>query len=95
MAAKEHPDVFKGRQQLIAVDVIDSDEAPADSSFVHDGAALYEEDVSGLLGAGVTEEVGDMQNYFKSLLVPTYCRVPRVGNTDETQTAAAGQTGRT
>ena len=29
------------------------------------------------------------------LLIPTYCRVPRVGNTDEIQTAAAGQTGQT
>ena len=29
------------------------------------------------------------------LLIPTYFRVPRVGNTDEIQTAAAGQTGRT
>ena len=28
-------------------------------------------------------------------MIPTYCRVPRVGNTDNTQTAAAGQTGRT
>ena len=31
----------------------------------------------------------------KGVLIPTYCRVPRVGNTDEIQTAAAGQTGRT
>ena len=29
------------------------------------------------------------------LLIPTYCRVPRVGNTDDIQTAAARQTGRT
>ena len=29
------------------------------------------------------------------LLIPTYCRVPRVGNTDDRQTAAARQTGRT
>ena len=31
----------------------------------------------------------------KGVLIPTYRRVPRVGNTDDTQTAAAGQTGRT
>ena len=29
------------------------------------------------------------------LLIPTYFRVTRVGNTDNIQTAAAGQTGRT
>ena len=31
----------------------------------------------------------------EEVLIPTYCRVPRVGNTDNLQTAAAGQTGRT
>ena len=29
------------------------------------------------------------------LLIPAYCRVTRVGNTDDIQTEAAGQTGRT
>ena len=57
----EHPDVIEGRQQLISVDVIDSEEAAEDSSIDNDDAALDEEDGSGLLGAGVTEDVVDMQ----------------------------------
>ena len=60
MVAKEHPKVIEGRIRFIDVDVIEYDEANEDSSIDPDGAALDKEDVSGLLGAGVTEEVKDM-----------------------------------
>ena len=54
MVAKEHPDVIEGRQRLIAVDVLDSEEADEDASIVHDDAAFDEENGSGLVGAVVT-----------------------------------------
>ena len=57
MLTKEHPEVIGGRQQLIYVDVLDSEEASEDAYIDHDGADLDEEDGSGLIGAGVTEEV--------------------------------------
>ena len=59
MAAKKHPEVIEGRRQLIAVDVPDSEEASEDDSIDHDDYTLDEEDGIGLLGEGVTEEVGD------------------------------------
>ena len=62
MVAKEHPEVIEGRQQLIYVHVLDSEEAAEDDSIDHDGADLDEEYGSGLVGAGVTEEVEDMRN---------------------------------
>ena len=40
MVAKEHPEVIQGSLQLIAVDVLDSEEANEDSSIDHDGADL-------------------------------------------------------
>ena len=46
---------------MIAVDVIESEEAAYDDSTDHDGAALDKYDGSGLLGSCVTEEVGDIQ----------------------------------
>ena len=57
MIAKEHPEMIERKQLLIAVDVLDSEQAAEDYSIDHDGAALDEDDGSGLLGAGVTEEV--------------------------------------
>ena len=57
MLAKEHPEVNEGRRRLIAVDVPDSEEAAEDDFIVHDDAAFDEDDGSGLVGAGVTEEV--------------------------------------
>ena len=51
---------------LIALDVLDSDEAAKDSSIVHDDADFDEEDGGGLVGEGVTEEVQYMQKYLKS-----------------------------
>ena len=49
MVAKEHPEVIEGRQRLIAMDVIDSEEADEDASIDHDDADFYEEDGSGLV----------------------------------------------
>ena len=60
MAAKEHSEVIEGRRRLIAMDVLDSEEAAEDSSIVHDDAVLDEEGGSGLVGAGVKEELGYM-----------------------------------
>ena len=65
MSAKGHPEVIEGRRWLIAVDVLDSEEADEDSSIVHDDAVLDEEDGIGLVGAGVTKEVGDMHKSLK------------------------------
>ena len=54
MVANEHTEVIDGRRQLISVDVLESEEAAEDASIDHDDASLYEEDGSGLVGAGVT-----------------------------------------
>ena len=54
MVAKKHPEVIEGRRRLIAVGVLDSEEAAEDAFIVHDDDAFYEEDWSGLVGAGVT-----------------------------------------
>ena len=60
MVAKEHPEMIKGRWRLIDVYVLESEEADEDDSIFNDGAALDEEVGSGLVEAGVTEEVADM-----------------------------------
>ena len=60
MVAKEHPEVIEGRRRLIDVDVPDSEVVSEYASINHDEDALDEEDGSGLVGTGVTEEVGDM-----------------------------------
>ena len=39
MLAKDHREVIERRRRLIAVDVIDSEEAAEDASIVHDDAA--------------------------------------------------------
>ena len=39
MVAKDHPEVIEGRRRLIAVDVLESEEAAEDASIVHDSAA--------------------------------------------------------
>ena len=76
MVAKEHTKVIEGRQRLITLGVLDSEEATEDDSINHDGDALDEEDGSGLVGAGVTEEVGDMYNYLKSYSISSYTLKP-------------------
>ena len=50
---------------MIAVDVIDSEEADKDNFIDHNGTAFDEDYGSGLVGAGITEEVKDMQNSVK------------------------------
>ena len=51
---------------MIAVDVIDSEDAAEDTSIFHNDAALDEDYGRCLLGAGVTEEVQDIQKALKS-----------------------------
>ena len=70
MVVKDHPEVIEGRLRLIAVDVLDPEEAAEDASIVHDDAAEIEEDGSGLVGGILTKEVQDMQkdSKYSSLL---------------------------
>ena len=51
MVVKEHPDIIEGRQRLIAVDVLDSEEVSEDASIDRVGSASDEEYGSGLVGA--------------------------------------------
>ena len=51
---------------MIDVDILDSGDEAEDDSIYHYGAVLDEEDDSGLVGAGVTEKVEDMQKHLKS-----------------------------
>ena len=76
MVAKKHPEVIEGRRRLIAVDVIDSEEAAEDYSIVHDDADLGEEYGSGLVGAVVTEEVRDMHKALKYSSLSAYMLKP-------------------
>ena len=76
MVANDHPEVVEGRKQLIAVDVLDSEEAAYDASIVHADAAFDKEDGSGLVGAGVTEEVQDIQKDFNSSSLSSYMFKP-------------------
>ena len=76
MVAKDHPEVIEGRRRLIAVDVLDSDDTAEDASIVHDDAAEIEEDGSGLVGGGITEEVQDMQKALKSSSLLSYILKP-------------------
>ena len=76
MVAKEHPEVIGGRRRLITVDVIDSKEAAEDDSIDHGGVALDEEDESSLVGAGVPEEVEDIQKDLKYYSLSYYMLKP-------------------
>ena len=58
------------------MDVLDYEEAAEGASIDHDGAASDEEDGSGLVGAGVTEEVEDIQKAFKSTSLSSYMLKP-------------------
>ena len=49
--------MVEGRQLLIAVDALESEDADEYDSIDHDGADLDEEYGSGLVGSGVTEKV--------------------------------------
>ena len=68
--------MIEGRRRLISVDVLDSEEAAEDYSIDYDSAALDEEDGSGLVGAGVIEEVGDMQKALKYSSLSSYMLKP-------------------
>ena len=65
MVAKEHPEVMEGRRRLISLGFLDSEDAADYSSIDNYGDALNEEDGSGFVGAGVTEEVEYMQMSLK------------------------------
>ena len=60
----------------MAVGFLDSYEAAEDASIDHDGAASGEEDGSGLVGLGVTEEVEDMQKGLKYFSLLFYMLKP-------------------
>ena len=68
--------MIEGRRRLIAVDVLDSEEASEDDYIIHDDTALDEEDGSGLVGSGVTEEVGYMQKSLKYSSFSSYMFKP-------------------
>ena len=53
MVASKHPEVIQGRRRLIVMDVLDSEESAEDGSIDNYGAALDEEDDSGLGEMGV------------------------------------------
>ena len=76
MVEKEHPEVIEERRRLIAVDVLEAEEVAKDASIVHDDADFDEEDGSGLVGAGVTEEVRDIQKALKSSSISSYMLKP-------------------
>ena len=76
MVAKEHPAVIEGMRRFIFVDVLDSEEEYEDAYIVHDDTAFDEEDGSGLVGSGVTEEVGNMQKSLKSSSISSYMLKP-------------------
>ena len=76
MSAKEHPEMIEGRQRLVNVDVLDSKEEAEGASITNYDVTLDEEDGSGLVGAGVTEEVGDMQKALKYSSLLSYMLKP-------------------
>ena len=57
MVASKHPEMIEGRRQLIAMDIIDSEESAEDGSIDNDGAALDEEGDSGSGEADVIKGV--------------------------------------
>ena len=57
---------------MISIYALDSEEADQYASIGHDTASLYEEDGSGLVGKGVTEEVKDMQKALNSSSLSFY-----------------------
>ena len=61
---------------MIAVGVLDSEEAAEDASIVHDGADFDEEDGSDLVGASVTEELIDIQKALKYSYLFSYIFKP-------------------
>ena len=76
MVGSEHPEVIQGRQQLIATEVLDPEEAAEDGYIDNYGAVLDLEDESDSGEAGmrtgvtevVTKEVEEVHNSVKYLL---------------------------
>ena len=66
MVAKKHLEVIEGKRQLISVNVLYSEDAAKDDFIDHYDIYFDEDNGSGLVGAGVIEEVGDMQKDLKS-----------------------------
>ena len=60
MVAIEHTEVIEGSWRLIAMGVIDPEEAAEDGSIDDDGDSLDEEDESGLGEAGVIKGVDEV-----------------------------------
>ena len=60
MVASEHPEVVQGRWQLVAMDILDSQDAAEDVFIEDDGSALVEERESGLIEAGVSTCVTEL-----------------------------------
>ena len=58
------------------LDGVICEEEDKDYSIDNDAAASYEEYGSGLVGAGVTEEVEDMQKYMKCSSILSYMLKP-------------------
>ena len=76
MEAKEHPEFIKGRRRLIDVDVLYYEEASEEDNINNYDAAFDEEDGSDVVGAGIKEEVGDMQKDLKSSSLSSYMLKP-------------------
>ena len=76
MVANKHPEAIEGRQRLIDVDDLDSEEAAEDASIVQDDDSLDEEDGSSLVGAGVTEEVEYIHKALKYSSILSYMLKP-------------------
>ena len=64
MVASEHPEVTEGRQQFIAEDVLDSEEAAEDFYIDNFGADSDEEDQSGLGKSGVSTVVTEVEKKY-------------------------------
>ena len=72
MVAKDYPEVIEGRQRLITVYVLNSEEAYEDDSIIYNGAASDEYGRSGFIGAGAIEEVEWIQKTVKYYSPPFY-----------------------
>ena len=68
--------MIEGRRWFIALDVIESEDSSDDASIYHDGAALYEDYGSGLVGTDVTEEVEYMKKVVRYSSLLSYMLKP-------------------
>ena len=84
MVASEHPEVIKGRRQLIVTDVLDSEEE-SDVDSIDNGGADSDEEGESILGKvrmrtgftkSVIEEVEEVQRVVKSFSLSSYTLKP-------------------